>query len=289
MKTLERLVGQSVGHLAGHAAGLLLALAVLAPPAHAQSKEALELAGRLFERSGLAAQLESLPAQFEQAVAESRGQVSDDVLQALADAGKISYSTEALRAEIVPLFARKLPEADMKRALAWLDSDAGRRITRAEESASGRMTKEVLQAFQESRKGKPASATRVKLLADLDLATDSVEISAIFIEAMSLGIAVGLDASQPEENRIGIAGVRARLRTLMPPDKLRAEIAESMPTMDAYAYRDIDDADLAAYLKFNRSPSGKRYNRAVAEVLAEAFAGANVRIGELIGAHRTQI
>jgi hypothetical protein len=281
MKTLGRLVGYS--------AGLLLALAALAPPAHAQSKEALELAGRLFQRCGLAAQLESLSAQFEQAVAENRGQAPDEVLRALADAGKISYSTEALRAEIVPLFARKLAPADMKRALAWLESDAGRRITRAEESASGRMTKEVLQAFGESRKDKPASAARVKLFADLDAATDSVEVSAIFIEAMTLGIAVGLDAAQPEENRIGVAGVRARLRTIMPPDKLRAEIAGSMPAMDAYAYRDIGDAALAAYRKFNRSPSGKLYNRAVSEVLAEALAGASVRVGELMAADKTQI
>ncbi len=260
----------------------LLTLALLASPAHAQSKDALDLASRLFERCGLAVQLEPLAGQFEQGVGQNRGKIPDEVLAALADAGKISYAVPALRAQIVPLFARKLKAEDMKRVLAWLDSPVGRRVTLAEESASGHMTDESLQAFLEREKAKPSSARRVKLLADLAKATNAAEVGASFIEAMSLGVAVGMDATQPVEKRIGVAGLRKRLRAAMPPDKLRAEMNASIPTMNAFTYREIGDADLAAYVTFNTSPLGKRYNQAVTETLAEALTAASVRVGELV-------
>jgi hypothetical protein len=260
--------------------GMLAALAAFA--AHAQSPESLELAGRLFERCGLAVQLQSLSREFEQGVAQNRGKIPDELAAVLADAGKISYAVPALRTQIVPLFARKLKAADLKRVLAWLDGPVGRRVTLAEEGASGRMTQEVMQAYLEGEKAKPPGAKRVRLLADLAAALNAAEIGASFIEAMSLGIAVGMDAAQPEEKRIGVAGLRARLRAAMPPEKLRADMNAALPAMNGYTYREIGDADLAAYLKFNRSAVGKRYNQALTEALAEALVAASVRVGQLV-------
>src|SRR4051812_22055307 len=102
-------------------AGLLAALGAFAPQAHAQSKETLELAGRVFERGGLAVQLQPLPAQFEEGVTLNRGKLPDELIAALAEAGRKSYATAALRGEIVPSIANKMAAADMKQVLAWLE------------------------------------------------------------------------------------------------------------------------------------------------------------------------
>lgn len=260
----------------------LAALAVSASPAHAQSKESLDLADRLFERCGLAVQLQSLPEQFAQGVEQSRGKLPDEVLASLADAGKIAYAAPALRAEIVPLFARNLAASDMKQVLAWLDGPVGRRLTLAEEAASGRMTQEAMQKYFEEEKSKPANPERERLMSDLAAAMNAAEIGASFIEAMSLGVAVGMDATQPVERRIGVAGLRERLRAAMPAEKLRAEMRASLPGMYGFTYRGIGDADLAAYVKFNQSPVGRRYNKAVTDALTEALAHASVRVGALV-------
>jgi hypothetical protein len=107
-----------------------------------------------------------------------------------------------------------------------------------------------------------------------------VEIGAGFIEAVSLGIAVGMDATQPVEKRIGIAGLRARLRRAMPPERLRADVAAMLPPIYAYVYREVSDADLTAYSRFSASPLGSRYSEVVAGALVRALARAAVSVGE---------
>lgn len=265
-------------------AGMLAALAVFAPPAYAQSKEALGLANRLFERAGLAVQLQSLPAQFDQGLEQNRGKIPDEVIAALVEAGKKSFAVATLREEIVRSLARSMPAADIRQVLVWLDGQVGRRMTLAEESAAGDMTPENMQAYFDSEKKKPAGPKRAQLIADLIVATQAVEISATFVESMSLGIAVGMDAAQPVEKRIGLPILRSRLRAAIPPDKLRANMSAALPAMNGFTYRQVSDADLAAYVKFNNSALGQRYNQAATEALTEALTRASIRIGEIIQA-----
>ena len=264
----------------------ILALALLAPQAHAQST--LEQARRLYESAGLAAQVQSIPAQFEQGLSDYRGKMPDETIAALAEAGKKSFAAEALREEIVGTLAQKLTPADIARTLAWLDAQPGRRITLAEESAARSMTRQNMEAYFESEKNKPANRRRAGLLAHLIEATRAVDIGASFIEAISLGIAVGMDAAQPVEKRIGVANLRARLRAAMPPEKVRATVGAMLPPMYDYIYRGIKDAELAAYVRFNASGLGQRYNEAVTAALAGALTRASVRVGELLQAAPTR-
>ena len=268
--------------------GTAVALAACATLGDNQSKEELELAGRLYERAGLEAQVKSIPAEFEQGVGDYRGRAPDEVIAALAEAGKRSFAPELLREEIVRALAQKLPAADIGLVLAWLEGEVGRRVVLAEEGAVGSMTQENMNAFLESEKGKPANPKRAALLAGLIKATNAVEIGASFIEAISLGVAVGLDATQPAEKRIGVPGLRARLRAAVPPQGLRADLSASLPTLYGYMYRGIADADLAAYAKFNDSALGQRYNEAVTLALVKALGGASVRVGDMLAAPKKE-
>ena len=263
-------------------AGALAALALLAPAAHAQLRESLELAGRLYLRSGLAAQVKAVPAQFELGLQDYRGKLPDEVIAALAASGKQAFAPEALREDIVHTLAQKLPPADMKKTLAWLAGPVGRRVTLAEERAAGKTSQENMRAYLES--AKPLSPGRAVLIADLIEATHAVEIGASFIEAISLGMAVGMDSTLPEEKRMGVPNLRARLRSAMPPEKVRETVSAMLPPVYRYVYRRTGDADLAAYLKFSRSPLGQRYNEAATAAFVGAMAGASVRVGEALPA-----
>lgn len=266
--------------------GAVAVLALLAPTAHAQ--ETLDLAGRVVERAGLDAQLRSIPGQFEQGLADYRGKIPDEMIAALAEAGKKSFAAEPLRGEIVRALAQKLTAADMKQALVWLEGEAGRRLTAAEEGAAGGMTPEAMQEFFESEKKNPSSAKREAMIADLIEATRAVEVGAAFVEAISLGVAVGMDATQPVEKRLGAPALRSRLRAAMPPERVRADVSAILPPMYRYVYRSIGDADLAAYVEFNRSALGARYNEALTAALAGALTAASVRVGEMLPAAPTR-
>lgn len=265
-----------------HLMGTVVALGVFAGSVHAQSTPSLELADRLFERSGLAVQLQPLPGQFELGLSQDRGGMPEEVVAALAEAGRKSFAVAALRGEIVSALAQTLSAADMKRVLAWLDGRVGRSMTLAEESAAGKLTQENMQAYFESEKLKPANPQRAQLIAELVAAVNAVEIGATLIEAMSLGIAVGMDSTQPVEKRIGVSNLRARLRAVMPPDQLRTNMTATFPAMYGFVYREIGDADLTSYVKFNTSPLGRRYNQATTQALTAALTRASVRVGEII-------
>jgi hypothetical protein len=260
------------------------ALALLALSAPAPAQTPLELADRLYERAAVAAQIGPIPGQFVQGLEEHRGSVPDEAIAALAEAGRRSFAEEALRSDIVAALARQMKPEDMVKTLDWLDGLAGRRVTLAEAAAAGSVTKANVEAWLEAEKGKPPRPARGKAIAELIRDTRAVEIGAGFIEATSLGIAVGMDATQPVEKRIGAAGLRLRLREAMPPDKLRSNVAAMLPPMYGYVYRGVGDADLAAYARFSGSPLGLRYGEAISDALIGALTRASVRVGEKLPA-----
>jgi hypothetical protein len=259
-----------------------LAAAFLAPPSLAQSGDTLKLAQRLVVRSGLAEQLNSVPKQLEMELKLARGTVPDDLLAALGEASGESFRPDALREDVVRTLAARMPAEEMKRALGWLEKPQGRRVTQAEEQASRTLSPETLQAYTGALKSAPLSNRRAKYIADLVAATKGVEHAANLMEGVALGIAVGMDRTQSAQNRQGLKALQARLRSSIPPEKLREELRGTVPQVYAYIYRGVSDADLGAYLAFNRSAAGKRYNDAVMAAFTEAMLRASLRMGPAI-------
>jgi hypothetical protein len=259
-----------------------LAAAFLAPPSLAQSGDTLKLAQRLVVRSGLAEQLNSVPKQLEMELKLARGTVPDDLLAALGEASAESFRPDALREDVVRTLAARMPAEEMKRALGWLEKPQGRRVTQAEEQASRTLSPETLQAYTGALKSAPLSNRRAKYIADLVAATKGVEHAANLMEGVALGIAVGMDRTQSAHNRQGLKALQARLRSSIPPEKLREELRGTVPEVYAYIYRGVSDADLGAYLAFNRSAAGKRYNDAVMAAFTEAMLRASLRMGPAV-------
>jgi hypothetical protein len=237
------------------------------------------VAKRLLHNSGLAVQLKSFPRQVDQDLAQAQGRVPDELLAALRTAAKESFSPAAMHDDLVRGIAARLTVSEMRKALVWLDTDTGKRMTRAEELASEQLTPQTLQAHAEGLKRRPLSPRRSELVASLATATKAVESAATMMEGVALGIAVGMDSMQPAQKRLGVAALSEQLRQTMPPDKLREALAAMTPAMYSYVYRDVSDADLEAYLAFNRSNSGVRYNEAMMGALTEALSKAALRVG----------
>lgn len=269
-------------HVGSLRIALLAALLAIAPGAEARPNEALEVARRLLHNSGLAVQLKSFPRQVEQDLATAQGRLPDELLNALRIAAKDSFSPAAMQDDLVRGIAARLTIGEMRKALVWLDTDLGRRMTRVEELAAEQLTPESLQAYAEGMKRRPLSAKRGELIAGLAAATKAVEGTANIIEGVALGIAVGMDSMQPVQKRLGMAALSEQLRQSMPPERIREAIGAVTPVMYAYTYREVSDADLEAYLAFNRSNSGVRYNDAMMGALTEALAKAGLRVGAAI-------
>lgn len=267
---------------------LSAALILIAPAPYAQDDASTATAKRLMVSSGLAVQLRGVTGQIVGDIRQNMANVDQSTVERLAEAARQAFRPEALQQDITVRVAKKLTVGEMQAALAWLDTDAGARITRAEEAASGASDATRLAQYAQQLQTKPLPPERRKLIADVISATGAVRVAASVAENMALGIALGMDSLQPQERRVGEARMRAHMRQAMPADKLQALFAQQLPVSFAYTYREVSDADLAAYVAFLRGATGKRYQEGMNAAFMEAIARASIQIGDFTAARQRQ-
>jgi hypothetical protein len=258
-----------------------LCMALAAQPALAQSQEALDTAQRLVVRSGLAVQLPGFVGQMKSQLAQQRGKTSDELALKLVEAAEQAYRPEALQDEIARDVARRLQVKEMKVALAWLDSDIGRRITLAEEAASS-ADDAAVGKFMQGLKDRKPSAARVSLIKAIIEASDAEDLAVRGLQAIALGVALGMDSTLPNERRLGLARIEKQVNAELPKEKLKQELRATMLSTCLYAYRELPDEDLRPYLAFLRSAAGKRYSDQMTEAFMGALVRASVRLGQLV-------
>jgi len=262
------------------------ALVLVAPGLHGQTDEST--AQRLMARSGMSAQLRGFTDQIVNDIRQSAGRIDPGTVEWLVGCARQAFRPEVLQHDMTARVARKLSVGDMNAALVWLETDAGARITRAEELASASLDARRLAEYAQSLQSNPLSPQRQKLIADLISAGGAVYTAATAAETMALGVALGMDSLQPQERRVGEAGIRERLRQAMPAEELQALFARQLPLSYAYAYRGISDAELAGYFAFLQGHAGRRYQHAMNAALMEGLARASVQMGEFAGARQRQ-
>src|SRR5436190_13944574 len=178
----------------------------------AQDDASLRTAERLMQSSRLAVQMRGLPAQMEADFKQSGAVLDQKLMEALLAAARTSFQPEMLEVDITARVAKKLTIADMNAALAWLESPAGQRITRAEELGSTEFDASRYARYVESLREKRLAEQRGQMLAAIVTATNGAEAALATQEAIALGVAVGMDTLQPAERRLGEATLRVRVR-----------------------------------------------------------------------------
>jgi len=259
----------------------LLTLACLAPAAAAQSPDAASLAQRLITSCGLSVQLPGFAGQMKAQMEQLRSQVDSAIVPALAEAAVEAFRPDVLEADILRDIEQRLTIEDMNAALAFLDTPAVRRVTRAEEQASTRTPAELEQFVRELKQKSPRDV-RLSLVQELIAASYVEDITVRGMQAIALGVALGMDSTQPRERRIGQANIERQVKKALPEEEIKQDLRLSLPVGYLYTYRNIDDADLRAYLRFLTSASGKRYTEQMTEAFMGALVRASVRLGKLV-------
>lgn len=266
---------------------LCLATVFFAPVANAQANESAATVQQLMVRSGMSTQLRGLTDQIVAEIRQHSGNLDARVVAVLVDAAKHAFRPDVLHEDISVRVGKKMTVADMKAALAWLESDVGRRVTRAEELAATADQKRIGE-FAEGLKAKPQPAKRQNALADLITATAAVRTAIAVAETMALGVALGMDSLQPREQRAGEAVLLGRIRQAMPEDKMQAFFGQYLPVAFGYTYRGISEEDLARYTAFLKSPAGKRYQDAMSAAFIEGLARSSRQMGEFAAQRQRQ-
>ena len=244
--------------------GVLIA-ALIVVPAFADDKE--QLTHQLMQASGLKRQIAQIPPGILLGLRQHQmpKELHDGLQTVMAEA----YSAKFIEQKVTATIRDRLDAKVMTDSLQWLNSDLGRNITKLEVAASSPEGYNAIQSYAEQLQRNPPPENRLKLVQEMDAATNATEIAVTLIEAGELGIALGLDALLPADEQDGL-------------EKLLGEVARDRPNLTAglrdlnivgflYTYQNLSDGELARYLDFLKSEIGVKYQEAATAGLKDAL------------------
>ena len=245
----------------------------------------METAAQLYQeaaiREQVRASLGSMPAQIRKLF---QGNTSTPLTDAQLDAVNLA-ATRAFRIDVfdapaLSAFAANLDADTLKKAEAFLETDAGKRMVAADLKLASLSDADADKVMNGDISA-PTTAQRNALVDKLERAERSAESTVQILLTMGTAVAAGTAVGSGMEP--GPVEQRARKSGEAGRQAMEENLRESMRRYLAYGYRDLSDADLKRVLSFLQSTEGKRYISAYLASLGAGFYAMGRRCGEQLG------
>jgi hypothetical protein len=206
--------------------------------------------------------------------------LTDPQLAAVNRAATRAFRIDVFEAPALSAFAANLDADTLKKAEAFLDTDAGKRMVAADVGLASLSDADADNAMNGDF-AVPSTPQRDALLDKLERAERSAESSVQILLTMATAVAAGTAVGSgidpgPVEQRARKSGEASR-------QTWEENMREPMRRYMAYGYRDVSDADLKHVLSFLQSPAGKQYISAYLASLGAGFYAMGRRCGEQLG------
>lgn len=216
----------------------------------------------LYQTSGMKQHQSHFQQALQQAQQRYAQQLPANVHQTLVRQSNQRFAPEAMHDRAMARLALSLDNATREQALAFYQQPLGQRIVAAETAATApRNVASLQQGLPEQNLDLQRRALLQRLSNSLPALEMGVEVSMALanLAAQSANDLFGGLMRVPDNM---VSGQRDRLRNQMQPNLL--------DTL-AHAYRDLNDADLDAYVSWSESAAGRDYFRAVESALRDAL------------------
>ena len=223
----------------------------------------------LLELSGVRAQLVGLVRGLAKELRPAPG-----IMSAKEQASIDRVLSKSLRHEMVYGLLREafIPQVDrtsLEATAAWLRSPLGRRITMLEVSTSDPSFEQKVADYAAELKANRPSDRRVELIWRLDWVMGSSESAADLYVTLSRGVAKAVSAAGPPERRLRPGQIEEQVAEIRA--RVRGPLSAMHHSATLYAYRDLTDDELTAYVVFSSSDAGRWYNLAMHKAMASAL------------------
>ncbi len=206
--------------------------------------------------------------------------LTDPQLEAVKVAATRAFRIDVFEAPALSAFAASLDAATLKKAEAFLETDAGKRMVAADVSLASLSDADADKVMNGdiAASGTPQRKALFEKLERAERSSEStVQILLTMGTAVATGTAVGSGMDPgPVEQRARKSGEASR-------QTLEENMREPMRRYVAYGYRDLSDADLKHMLSFLQSTAGKQYIAAYLASLGAGFSAMGRRCGEQLG------
>jgi Domain of unknown function (DUF4124) len=166
-------------------------------------------------------------------------------------------------------FLPHVDRANLETTAAWLRSPLGRKIVVHEIASSESGAKQKIADYGASLKTSPPDAHRMELVQRLDWTTAGTEISADLVAAVARGMTMAVSDAGPAEQRLRPGQIEDRAAQVRARASGNLRAAHTTSTL--YAYRDLTDDELTAYVMFSASDAGRWYHTAMRKAMVSAL------------------
>jgi hypothetical protein len=260
-------------------AGLGAAGAAIAPAVD------IDTAAQLYQeaaiREQVRASLGSMPAHIRKLF---QGNTSTPLTPKQLDAVNVAavraFRIDVFEAPALSAFAANLDAETVRKAEAFLATEAGRKMVAADLGLAS-LSDADAEKVMNGDTAAPTTAQRNVLVERLERAERSSESTVQILLTMGTAVAAGTAIGSgmdpgPVEERARKSGEASR-------QSLEENLREQMRRYMAYGYRDVSDTDLKQILSFLQTSAGKQYISAYLASLGAGFNAMGRRCGEHLG------
>lgn len=260
-------------------AGLSVAAAAVPPPVD------IDTAAQLYQeaaiREQVRASLSSMPAHIRKLF---QGNTSTPLTPKQLDAVNVAavraFRIDVFEAPALSAFAANLDADTLKKAEAFLATDAGKKMVAADLGLASLSDAEA-EKVMNGDTAAPTTPQRNVLVEKLERAERSSESTVQILLTMGTAVAAGTAIGSGMDP--GPVEARARKSGEASRQSLEENLREEMRRYMAYGYRDVSDADLKQILAFLQTGAGKQYISAYLASLGAGFNAMGRRCGEHLG------
>lgn len=233
-------------------------------------------------REQVRASLDSMPAKIRQMfTGDTAAQLSAQQLDAVTAAAKRGFRITVFEPPALRALAETLDAATVRKSLAFLGSDLGKRMVAAD-VALAQLDEATIDKIMKGEVSVPTTPAREALAGKLDedtKSTDSaVEIYLRIARSLAVGTAIGagMDPIAAGDRAAKAADAAARA-------DLEKDLRMPLRRYIAYGYRDLSDEDLKRLSAYLESSAGRRFVTAYNAAMNAGFDAMGQRCGEQIG------
>jgi Domain of unknown function (DUF4124) len=222
----------------------------------------------LLELSGVRAQLVGLVRGLAKELRPAPGIMSDKDQASIDRVLSKSLRHEAVYGLLREAFIPQIDRTNLEATAAWLRSPLGRRITVLEVTSSDPSYEQKIADYAVELKANRPSDRRVELIWRLDWVIGSSDNAADLYVTLSRAVAKAVSEAGPPERRLRPGQIEEQVAEIRA--RVRGPLSAMHHTATLYAYRDLTDDELTAYVVFSASEAGRWYNVAMHKAMASA-------------------
>jgi hypothetical protein len=220
---------------------------------------------KLLDLSGLTMQVGQFPGLIKEGMKEAKQQgtpIPDAQYSSMVKSADESIVPSEIIEGIRISIKKSINEKEAKKLLAWYESDLGKEITRAEESA---FTPEAYQQMMQLAQSLLENSERVEFAKRLDVLMGATEMAMGIQEHAGIAVYSAMMTAMQPDVPLNIEPVKAQMNAAS--EQTRAAIKQIVTISFVYSYRNIETNNLKKYEMFLNDATTMKFNKVIIDSL----------------------